>query len=173
MATDSKTAADGVLEDHGDGKITLHYERHFDHPIERVWAALTETAEMVAWWGDADVGLVEGGKFTVRWLNTDDEGNTAVMNARITELDPPNLLETDATPTGCCAGSCDRSARGPRSPSPAPSSCPTRIRGLTTCLAGRSTSSTSPMPSRTARSIGPTGTVTTGPAGGSSKRPTE
>jgi uncharacterized protein YndB with AHSA1/START domain len=33
----------------------LRDERHFDHSIERVWAALTETAEMVAWWGDADV----------------------------------------------------------------------------------------------------------------------
>jgi uncharacterized protein YndB with AHSA1/START domain len=95
MATDSKTAADGVLEEHGDGRYTLRYERHYDHPIERVWAALTETAEMVAWWGDADVELVEGGEFTVRWLNTDDEGNTSVMNAKITELDPPNVLVTD------------------------------------------------------------------------------
>ena len=27
------------------------------------------------------------------WLNTDDEGNRAVMDATITELDPPRVLE--------------------------------------------------------------------------------
>ena len=36
----------------------------------------------------------EGGRFVMRWRNTDDEGNGAVMTATITRLEPPTLLET-------------------------------------------------------------------------------
>jgi uncharacterized protein YndB with AHSA1/START domain len=96
MATDSKTAiADGALDRRDDGRQVVRFERHLDHPIERVWAALTEPVQMIAWWGEAEVDLVVGGRFKVSWLNTDDGGNTAVMNATITELDAPTLLETD------------------------------------------------------------------------------
>jgi uncharacterized protein YndB with AHSA1/START domain len=72
----------------------LRFERHLAHPIERVWAALTDPGELVGWWGEAEVDLIEGGRFTVRWLNTDEHGNSVVMHATITRLDPPNLLET-------------------------------------------------------------------------------
>jgi uncharacterized protein YndB with AHSA1/START domain len=57
-------------------------------------AALTEPAELIGWWGRAEVDLVEGGRFVVSWLNTDDGGNRAEMHATITRLDPPVLLET-------------------------------------------------------------------------------
>jgi uncharacterized protein YndB with AHSA1/START domain len=94
MTTDSGvTLADGVLAIEG-GKQVVRFQRHLAHPIERVWAALTEPDQLLAWWGDADVDLVEGGRFTVRWLNTDDRGNSPVMHATITRLDPPRLLET-------------------------------------------------------------------------------
>jgi hypothetical protein len=29
------------------------------------------------WWGDADLDLVDGGRFALRWLNTDDDDTTA------------------------------------------------------------------------------------------------
>jgi len=87
-------AADGVLGTRDDGKAVVRFERHLAHPIERVWSALTEPDELIRWWGDADVDLREGGGFTMRWLNTDEEGNSAVMNATITKLDPPHVLET-------------------------------------------------------------------------------
>ncbi len=86
--------ANGTLESH-DGLQVIRFRRRLAHPIERVWAALTEPAQMIAWLGDADVELEEGGRFVVRWLNTDDEGNRAVMDGRITRLEPPRLLETD------------------------------------------------------------------------------
>jgi hypothetical protein len=38
--------ADGVLEKR-DGKDVLRFERHLAHPIERVWAALSEPGELV------------------------------------------------------------------------------------------------------------------------------
>src|SRR5436853_345373 len=75
-------------------QVGLVAGRHLAHPIERVWAALTEPDQLLAWWGDADVDLVEGGRFTMRWLNADDQGNSPVMHATITRLDPPRLLET-------------------------------------------------------------------------------
>ncbi len=85
--------ADGVLEQSDKGPSVLRFTRRLTHPVDRVWAALTTEAELIQWWGDAKVDLRDGGGFTLRWLNTDDEGNTAVMHATITALDPPRLLE--------------------------------------------------------------------------------
>jgi uncharacterized protein YndB with AHSA1/START domain len=92
MASD--TIADGLLETRDDGTAVIRFERHLAHPIDRVWAALTDPREMIKWWGRGDVELVEGGRFTVEWQNTDDDGNHATMKATITRLDPPRLLET-------------------------------------------------------------------------------
>jgi uncharacterized protein YndB with AHSA1/START domain len=88
------TMPDGVVEARPDGKTVVRFERRLTHPVERVWTALTEPDELIRWWGDAQVDLVPGGRFTMAWLNVDDEGNRAVMEATITELDPPRLLET-------------------------------------------------------------------------------
>jgi uncharacterized protein YndB with AHSA1/START domain len=83
-----------------DGRRVLRFERRLDHSVERVWAALTEPAEIVGWLAEAGVELVEGGGVTLRWLNTDDEGNQAVMRATITALEPPRLLELEGEPHG-------------------------------------------------------------------------
>ena len=61
--------------------------------MEHVWAALTEPQELVGWLAEAEVDLRPGGRVVLRWLNSDDEGNQAVMHATITELDPPRLIE--------------------------------------------------------------------------------
>jgi uncharacterized protein YndB with AHSA1/START domain len=89
----------GTLERVGD-KDVLRFERRLDHPVERVWRALTEPSELMGWWGDAEIDLRPGGRFRVRWLNTDDSGETAVQEGTITELDPPHVLETDGEPHG-------------------------------------------------------------------------
>ena len=87
------TAADGGLEVRTDGKSVLRFERRLVHPIERVWAAITDPDELIRWWGRAQVELEPGGRFTIAWLNVDDEGNRAEMEATVTELDPPRVLE--------------------------------------------------------------------------------
>jgi uncharacterized protein YndB with AHSA1/START domain len=87
--------ADGTVERTDDGRYVIDFERRLDHPVERVWAALTRPDELIAWWGDADVELSEGGHFNVRWLNTDDEGNGAEMHATITKLVHEQLLVLD------------------------------------------------------------------------------
>ncbi len=100
MTTDSGvTLADGILATEG-GKQVVRFRRHLAHPIERVWAALTEPGELIGWWGEAEVDLVEGGHFTLRWLNADADGNRVVMQATITRLQPPYLLETQGDPHG-------------------------------------------------------------------------
>src|SRR5258708_13262334 len=90
----SKSAADGVVETRGDSHI-LRFERSLPHPMEQVWAALTEPEQLVAWLGQVEIDLCKGGRVQVRWLNTDEHGNSTnvVMNATITQFDPPHLLE--------------------------------------------------------------------------------
>jgi uncharacterized protein YndB with AHSA1/START domain len=88
------TMANGEFEVRPDGTSVLRFQRRIPHPVERVWRALTEPVELLRWWGDAEVDLEPGGRFRMAWLNTDDEGNRAVMEATITALEPPRLLET-------------------------------------------------------------------------------
>ena len=87
--------ADGTVQRTDDGRYLISFERRLSHPVARVWAALTEPAELIAWWGDAEVELEEGGRFVVRWLNTDEEGNSATMHATIAKLEPQRLLVLD------------------------------------------------------------------------------
>jgi uncharacterized protein YndB with AHSA1/START domain len=85
----------GTLETR-DGLDFLRFERHLDHPVERVWAALTEPDELIGWLAEAEIDLVEGGSVVLRWLNSDEEGNQAVLRGTITELDPPRVIEYDS-----------------------------------------------------------------------------
>jgi uncharacterized protein YndB with AHSA1/START domain len=101
MTPDTRTThpADGTLETR-DGRHVMRYERRLGHPVERVWAALTQPSELRGWLADADLELVEGGRVELRWLNTDDDGNRAVATGNVTALDPPRLLELDTDPHG-------------------------------------------------------------------------
>ena len=94
--TSNRNAADGTLE-HRDGTYILRYERHLRHPLDRVWAALTEPEQIGAWLAEADLDLVAGGAVELRWLNAEDDGDryAAVARGHVTALDPPHLLELD------------------------------------------------------------------------------
>jgi uncharacterized protein (TIGR02246 family) len=82
----------GIL-DVEDDVCVVRFERHLAHPVEAVWGALTTPAALTGWWGEAELDLIPGGKFVMSWLNTDDEGNKAVLHGTITALEPPHLLE--------------------------------------------------------------------------------
>ncbi len=90
----SGSPADGTVETR-DGAHILRFVRHFHHPIEEVWAALTEPEQLVAWLAEAEIEPRQGGSVQLRWLNTDERGNSAnaVMHATIRQFDPPRLLE--------------------------------------------------------------------------------
>ena len=100
----------GTIEGAGDKQV-LRYERRLDHPVERVWAALTDPDELAGWLAAADeLELVEGGRIALRWLNTADADEwkkygvelgdhdpDTPARGTITRLDPPRLIvyETD------------------------------------------------------------------------------
>ena len=94
---DDLPAADGVVEKGPDGSTRIRFVRRLPHPVERVWEALTDPAELRKWWGDADLDLVDGGRFALRWRNTDEDGNAATLDGAITKLDPPRFLQISAT----------------------------------------------------------------------------
>ena len=96
MSTDAKIA-DGVVSRAGDGRDLIRFERRIAHPIESVWAAITQPEELIKWWGNATVDLTAGGEFTLRWLNEGDEGEASALRARIAELEEPRLLELVGT----------------------------------------------------------------------------
>jgi uncharacterized protein YndB with AHSA1/START domain len=97
---------DGVLIERA-GSYVLRFQRRFDHPVERVWAALTEPEKLKTWLAEAEIDLREGGSVVLRWQNRrqaeevmrregidpEEEGNTGILHGTITELDPPRLLE--------------------------------------------------------------------------------
>jgi uncharacterized protein YndB with AHSA1/START domain len=85
---------DGTLERRDDRQV-LRFERHLDHPVERVWRALTEPDEIAAWLALAELDLREGGSVVLSWQNTDPDGNSAVARGTVTALEPPRLVEFD------------------------------------------------------------------------------
>lgn len=104
----------GQIERSGQNHV-LRYERHLDHAVERVWAALTEPGELAGWLAAADeLELVEGGRIALRWLNApddhrewedrgvelDDSDPAGPARGRITALEPPRLIEYETDKLG-------------------------------------------------------------------------
>src|SRR4051794_17744470 len=63
MTPETRTThpADGTLDTRDDRHV-MRYERRLAHPVERVWAALTQPSELRGWLADADIDLVAGGR---------------------------------------------------------------------------------------------------------------
>jgi uncharacterized protein YndB with AHSA1/START domain len=65
-----------------DGRPALRFERHLDHPVERVWRAVSEPAEVRRWMpAAADWTLTLGAVFEL-----------GGRKGQITELDPPHVI---------------------------------------------------------------------------------
>ncbi|HEY2947696.1 MAG TPA: SRPBCC family protein [Micromonosporaceae bacterium] len=75
---------------HGAGdRATIHFERRLAHPIERVWRALTEPAELSHWFpAEVTVDLRVGGAVSFVFADSGD----AAPPGRVTELDSPRLF---------------------------------------------------------------------------------
>jgi uncharacterized protein YndB with AHSA1/START domain len=95
--------ADGTLEE-VDGQYILHFERRFAHPVERVWAAITEPAELVKWVGanEIELDLAPGGRLVSRTTAPElvdaiqaEVGEDAPLETEDTVLrvEPPRLFE--------------------------------------------------------------------------------
>jgi uncharacterized protein YndB with AHSA1/START domain len=105
----------GTIEEAEGGKRVLRYERRLDHPVERVWAALTDPDQLALWLAAADeLELVEGGRIVLRWLNIPDSlqeweqrgielgdaDPAEPATGQITKLDPPRVIEYDTDRMG-------------------------------------------------------------------------
>jgi uncharacterized protein YndB with AHSA1/START domain len=79
-----------------DGRHQVRFERRLKHPIDRVWAAITEPGEIEAWLARAELEPQLGGRVRLEWLNTGDA--EVVARGTVTAFDVPRRLElaTDA-----------------------------------------------------------------------------
>jgi len=85
------TRADGTLVTSG-GIAVIAFERRLAHPVDAVWAALTESEQLAAWLGQGTLEPRAGGQVSIR---TGPEGRPELqrlMAGRIVEWDPPRVL---------------------------------------------------------------------------------
>jgi len=90
--------SDGTIE-RAAVRVTFRYERRLRHPIEEVWKAITDPAEIGAWAGTRpELDLEPGG----RYVTHHGSGHTVVD--RIVRVEPPTLFEhtfwVDVNPSG-------------------------------------------------------------------------
>jgi uncharacterized protein YndB with AHSA1/START domain len=84
----------GTVHERADG-YQLRFERHLLHPVEKVWAALTNPAQLAQWLAPGEIELTLGGRIYLAF--TDGAG---VIDGRVTAIAPPRLLEFTWTDKG-------------------------------------------------------------------------
>jgi uncharacterized protein YndB with AHSA1/START domain len=78
----------GTATREGDGYV-LRFERRIEHPLEAVWEAISTPDGTRGWLGDARLELTAGSPVRLQFDKT--VGN--VVEGRVTEVDPPHVLE--------------------------------------------------------------------------------
>ena len=69
-----------------DGRPAVRFERRYPHPVDRVWRAVTEPAQLAHWFPTTvEVDLREGGAMAF----TFPDGEMEPMEGSVTALDPP------------------------------------------------------------------------------------
>ena len=72
-----------------DGRPALRFERRLPHPVELVWRAVTEPAELAHWFPAlVERDLRPGGSMTFTFA----DGGIPPSEGEVTELDPPRLF---------------------------------------------------------------------------------
>lgn len=83
----------GSIEADGNHR-TIRFERRLAHPVDAVWAALTEAEQLSVWLADAVVDARQGGSMTL------DFGEGGKEGGLITLWDPPRALAWEWRFTG-------------------------------------------------------------------------
>jgi uncharacterized protein YndB with AHSA1/START domain len=79
--------SDGAIEQ-SEERVTFRFTRHLRHPIDVVWKAITDPAEIEAWFGGrVEIELKPGGRYI-----SHHRGGVRVVD-RVVRLEPPTLLE--------------------------------------------------------------------------------
>jgi uncharacterized protein YndB with AHSA1/START domain len=84
--------ADGTLVVSGEVAV-IAFERRLGHPVEAVWAALTEPEGLAAWLGPGTLEPREGGQVSIRTGPADRPERQGVMSGRVLTWEPPRVLE--------------------------------------------------------------------------------
>lgn len=66
----------------------VRFERRLNHPVDRVWAALTEPGQLEQWLAVAEIDPAPGGRYTLHFRNVE---HTHV--GRVIRYQPPHLFE--------------------------------------------------------------------------------
>jgi len=105
MTADTSSKYGRVIK-HGDGRCTVVFERHLPHPVEKVWAAITDPDHLARWFPGIKVELRQGGKFSIRF-GGDCDGPSHV-SGEVAIYEPPRrlqlgsmLYELERAGTGC------------------------------------------------------------------------
>jgi uncharacterized protein YndB with AHSA1/START domain len=81
------TAELGTVHEAADGRTALRFERRLGHPVERVWRALTEPADLDHWFPQGvSADWRPGG--VVRFSSEAGDG----FEGEVVEVDPPRTL---------------------------------------------------------------------------------
>lgn len=86
------TPADGTLVVTGSTAL-IAFERRLDHPVEVVWAALTDPDQLAAWLGPGTLEPRIGGEVSLRTGPADRPERQGTISGRVLAWDPPRLLE--------------------------------------------------------------------------------
>jgi uncharacterized protein YndB with AHSA1/START domain len=78
----------------------IAFERRLGHPVEAVWAALTEPEEFAAWLGPGTLEAQEGGEVSIRMGPSNRPERQISMSGRVLACDPPRVLEHEWTQPG-------------------------------------------------------------------------
>ena len=83
---------DGTLEATATGGV-IRFERHLRHPVDEVWAAVTEPARIADWWlpfpAAITVDLRPGGLMVMSAIG----GEPMTITCEVLRVEPPVLLE--------------------------------------------------------------------------------
>lgn len=81
------------------GTQTLLFRLRLPQPVDKVWEAVATPEGLPGWLAAADVLEPRlGGAVTLRWLNTDAEGNTTTVTGHVTAWDTGRVAEYTVAP---------------------------------------------------------------------------
>jgi len=77
----------GTVRKRADG-FQLRFERRLRHPVEKVWTALTDPAQLAQWLAPGEIELTKGGRVHLAFAD-----GSGVIAGEVTAIAPPRLLE--------------------------------------------------------------------------------
>ena len=84
----------GTVHHLPDGRVSVRFERALPYPVETVWAALTEQAQLDAWMPGVQFEPRQGGHYQI-WFGGECEGPPHVSGV-VAAFEPPNVLQLGA-----------------------------------------------------------------------------